>query len=55
MKPEDVRFHHIRYWPWPQKWCPHHGRMVPTFHEHHTKKKKPKGEDHDQEPTVRPE
>ena len=32
MRPDDVRYHHIRDWPWPQKWCKRHGQ-VPTFHE----------------------
>lgn len=34
MKPEDVRFHHIRDWPWPLKRCPKCGRAVPWFHKH---------------------
>ena len=34
MKEEDVRYHHIRDHPWPQKFCAKCARMVPTFHRH---------------------
>lgn len=38
MKPRDVRYHHIRDHPWPQKWCAKCCRMVPKFHEHFGRK-----------------
>jgi hypothetical protein len=40
MRPEDVRFHHIKNHPWPQKWCAKCGRNVPFFHKHWGKAEK---------------
>lgn len=37
MKPEEVRYHHIRDHEWPQKLCLKCGRMVPKFHQHYPK------------------
>ena len=34
MRPEDVRFHHFRDYPWPQKFCVKCGRMVSKWHQH---------------------
>lgn len=34
MRSDQVRFHHIRDWPWPQTLCVKHWRVVPFFHEH---------------------
>lgn len=39
MREQDVRFHHIRDHPWPQKLCLKCKRMVPTFHKHYPKDK----------------
>jgi hypothetical protein len=38
VKEEQVRFHHIRDYPWPQKFCAKCYRMAPKFHEHFPKK-----------------
>jgi hypothetical protein len=37
MKPEDVRYHHVRDYPWPSKLCLKCRRMVPTHHYHYPK------------------
>jgi hypothetical protein len=37
MRPEDVRFHHIRDWKWRMVWCDRCKRLVPWFHGHYTK------------------
>lgn len=34
MKPEEVRFHHIRDYPWPKKFCPKCLCMVSKWHQH---------------------
>jgi hypothetical protein len=37
MKPQDVRFYHIRDHPWPRVLCDHCGTTVPYFHRHWTR------------------